>query len=179
MEKVLLHCCCGPCSTASIETLKNLGYAVVLFFGNSNIYPQSEHAKRLENLKKVATYFDLEVITGEYNHGAWLQQITGYENEREGGKRCNLCFEFNLKEAAYVAANHDIAYFTTTLTVSPHKSSPLIFKIGEKWSQFLAVDFKKKGGFHRSIELSKILELYRQDYCGCEFSKRERAKRVP
>jgi predicted adenine nucleotide alpha hydrolase (AANH) superfamily ATPase len=171
MEKLLLHCCCGPCSTASIERLQALGYEVLLFFGNSNIFPPTEREKRLEALLQVSSHFNLEVITAPYDHEHWLGIIKGHEEAKEGGSRCHLCFEYNLKEAAEEARKRGIPNFTTTLTVSPHKSSPLIFQVGESFENFVAVDFKKRGGFQRSIALSKLLELYRQDYCGCEFSK--------
>ncbi|NLA92314.1 MAG: epoxyqueuosine reductase QueH [Spirochaetales bacterium] len=179
MEKLLLHCCCGPCSTSSIERLKEMGYSVVLFFGNSNIFPPPEREKRLAALRQVGSHFDLEVITTPYNHERWLRVVKGHEGAKEGGSRCQICFEYNLKEAAEEAQKRGIPYFTTTLTVSPHKRSPLIFKVGENFEEFVPVDFKKKGGFQRSIELAKHLELYRQDYCGCEFSKLEREAKGP
>ncbi len=172
MDSLLLHCCCGPCSTSSIERLRELGYEPTLFFGNSNIYPPDEAAKRFKALQVVADHFSLQIIHHPYNHDNWLDVVQGHEQDHEGGARCALCFAYNLREAAQAARDLGILYFTTTLTVSPHKNSPLIFKIGEDWDEFVAVDFKKKGGFQRSLELSRMLDLYRQDYCGCEFSKR-------
>jgi|SRR5690554_5500850 predicted adenine nucleotide alpha hydrolase (AANH) superfamily ATPase len=170
--KLLLHTCCGPCSTSSIERLFEMGYQPILYFGNSNIFPKEESDLRYNNLEKVASHFSLEIIRGKYNHIDWLEAIKGHEKEPEKGSRCAICFEYNLKEAAQVAQDLNIEHFTTTLTVSPHKNSTKIFQIGSESGKFVEIDFKKKGGFQRSIELSKELELYRQKYCGCEFSMR-------
>ncbi|MDC7244298.1 MAG: epoxyqueuosine reductase QueH [Sphaerochaetaceae bacterium] len=167
---ILLHCCCGPCSTSSIERLKSLGYEPHLFYANSNIYPVGEWEKRYDSLKEVASYFDIPVSRKEYDHGAWLDDVKGFENEIEGGARCARCFDHNLQQAAQEAAELGFEYFTTTLSVSPHKKSLTIFAIGNTKRGFVPVDFKKKDGFQRSIELSKELNLYRQNYCGCEFS---------
>lgn len=173
-KPLLLHCCCGPCSTSSIVRLRELGYEPVLFFGNSNIYPPEEAQKRFEALDTVADHFSLRLIHHEYQHAAWLAEIAGHEADPERGERCAICFAYNLKEAAEEARRQGIPYFTTTLTVSPHKSSPTIFTIGDTWDEFVAIDFKKKGGYQKSLELSRMLDLYRQDYCGCEFSRRSR-----
>lgn len=148
----------------------------MLFFGNSNIFPQDEAERRFSELEKVATHFSLRLIKREYRHELWLKEVHGHESDPEKGGRCAICFAYNLHEAATEAQRQGITHFTTTLTVSPHKSSPLIFSIGETWDEFLAVDFKKKGGYQRSIELSRMLQLYRQDYCGCEFSRRDSSK---
>ncbi|MDX9939322.1 MAG: epoxyqueuosine reductase QueH [Sphaerochaetaceae bacterium] len=171
-KALLLHCCCGPCSTSSIERLRTLGYEPVLFFGNSNIYPEEEARRRFGELEKVGCHFSLRVIRSEYDHNSWRKEIEGHEHDPERGSRCDICFAYNLREAANEARKQGIPYFTTTLTVSPHKNSPLIFSIGETWDEFVPIDFKKKGGFQRSIELARLLDLYRQDYCGCEFSMR-------
>jgi predicted adenine nucleotide alpha hydrolase (AANH) superfamily ATPase len=171
-KRLLLHCCCGPCSTSSIERLRELGFEPVLFFGNSNIFPEAEAETRFRALKQVADHFSLDVVRREYHHESWLEEIAGHEEDPERGPRCAICFAYNLREAAEEARRLKISYFTTTLTVSPHKSAPTLFSIGEELAGFVAVDFKKKDGFKRSIELSKELDLYRQDYCGCEFSLR-------
>lgn len=169
-KPLLLHCCCGPCSTSSIERLRDLGYEPILFFGNSNIYPEKEAEKRFAALEDVAKHFSLQLIRHNYSHESWRHHISGHENAPEKGSRCALCFAYNLQEAAEEAKKLNIPYFTTTLTVSPHKSAPTIFTVGEQWESFVPVDFKKKDGFKQSIELSRELNLYRQDYCGCEFS---------
>lgn len=171
MQKpVLLHTCCGPCSTASIERLLRDNWLPVLFFGNSNIFPRQEADTRFTQLLKVADYYGLEVIRNPWNHSAWKDAISPYEKEPEGGKRCELCFRYNLNEAFHEAKSRQIAHFTTTLTVSRYKNSSLIFSVGETFEGFTPIDFKKEHGYQRSIELSKQLNLYRQNYCGCEFS---------
>lgn len=175
-EKLLIHCCCGPCSTSSIERLIELGYQPVLFFGNSNIYPEQENELRFRELLKVAKHHFLEVIREEYDHQSWLEKIKGFEDEKENGKRCDICFDYNLTEAYNVAKSKNINFFSTTLTVSPHKNSLRIFKIGEQKDSFVPIDFKKQGGFQKSIKISKELNLYRQNYCGCEFSLRDSTK---
>ena len=176
---LLLHCCCGPCSTSSIDRLHSLGYEPILFFGNSNLFPEQEAQRRYEALEAVARHFSLQLIKGDRDHRSWLDHIRGHEQEPERGKRCELCFFYNLREAAQEAQSRGIKYFTTTLTVSPHKSAPLIFSLGLQWETFLPVDFKKQDGFKKSVVLSRKLELYRQDYCGCEFSLRDRLTRSP
>ncbi len=139
-----------------------------------------EWDKRYRELEKVSTYFSLPISKKEYDHASWLRDIEGFEDEKEGGARCALCFEHNLKEAAAKAVELGFSYFTTTLSVSPHKRSITIFAVGEKQAGFVPIDFKKKGGFQRSIELAKELQLYRQSYCGCEFSIRsEKSERKP
>jgi predicted adenine nucleotide alpha hydrolase (AANH) superfamily ATPase len=154
-----------------------MGYTPTLFFGNSNIYPQEENQLRYSELLKVACHYNLPVIREKYNHIKWLKKIKGLESEKENGKRCDLCFEYNLQEAFEEAKKRDIEYFTTTLTVSPHKNSLRIFKIGSDHREFVPIDFKKNGGFQRSTQLSKELNLYRQTYCGCEFSLRDSSKK--
>jgi len=172
-KPLLLHCCCGPCSTASIERLRELGYEPVLFFGNSNIHPQSEAELRYGELEKVARFFNLTIVRAPWQHSQWREAVAGHEMDRETGGRCGICFAWNLSEAADQARQLGIPYFTTTLTVSPHKDSPLIFSLGKTMEGFVPIDFKKKGGFQRSIQLSRQLRLYRQQYCGCEFSLRD------
>lgn len=173
-NRILLHCCCGPCSTASIERLIRDGYEPVLFFSNSNIYPSSEFDRRWDNLLKVASHYGLEVIREEQDHDSWLERIKGHEADREHGGRCQLCYRYNLERAAAKARELGIEHFCTTLTVSRFKKSALIFKEGEDLEGFTEIDFKKQDGFNRSVQLSKELGLYRQDYCGCEFSLRDR-----
>ena len=171
--KVLLHTCCACCSTEVIERLK--GNEIILFFSNSNIFPKEEFEKRFGNAEKISKIYNLRLIKDKYNHSEWLGFIKGLEEEPEGGKRCWKCFEFNLRKTAEKAKKLGFENFTTTLTISPHKNSKKIFEIGNKIGKeyglnFLEIDFKKKEGFKHSIELSKKYELYRQNYCGCEFS---------
>ncbi len=143
---------------------------MVLHYENSNIYPEEENAKRYEELEKVAKKYGVPVIRTGYDHEAWREFIKGYEDEPELGKRCQLCYEYNLRAAKKMADKLGIEKFTTTLTVSRFKKSSLIFEQGEKFEGYVPYDFKKKAGFEESIRLSKEMDLYRQGYCGCEFS---------
>ena len=170
-KKILVHCCCGPCATSSLQRLLDEGYDPVLVYGNSNIWPQEENDVRYQNLLKVAGHFGgLQVIRQDYDHERWLEFVKGLENEPEGGARCLKCFEYNLRCAHEEAVRLGIDCFTTTLTVSRFKNSSNIFKVGSAFEGFEPIDFKKKDGFARSCEMAKELGLYRQQYCGCEFS---------
>lgn len=173
MEKrILVHVCCGPCATSSIERLLEEGYKPVLFFSNSNIFPKEEYMKRYENLLIVAEKYGLEVILDTWDHEEWLEWIKGLEEEKEHGARCSKCFRFNLLRAERKSKELGIGLFCTTLTVSRFKKSATIFSMGEDLEGFEAIDFKKKDGFTRSVKLAKEMNLYRQEYCGCEFSRR-------
>lgn len=176
MKKLLLHSCCGPCSTVCIERLKD-NYDVVVFYYNPNIYPYEEYEKRKVEQKKVCEHFGIKFIDGDYNEEKWLEYVKGLEAEREGGARCEKCFFYRLEETAKRAKALGFDIFGTTLTVSPHKSTPIINMVGKQISEkcgieFLEESFKKKDGYLRSINLSKELSLYRQNYCGCRFSVR-------
>ncbi|NQU99180.1 MAG: epoxyqueuosine reductase QueH [Parcubacteria group bacterium] len=176
-KKVLLHICCAPCSTASIERLKEK-YNVTGIFFNPNIYPEEEYVKRLEEATKYCEKIGIELIEVGYNYKKWLNKIKGLEKESEGGKRCLKCYEMRLKKVSQEASNRDFDYFTTTLTISPYKNFKEIKEIGGKLGKefgvkFLDIDFKEKDGFRKSVELSKKNKLYRQHYCGCEFSINE------
>ena len=175
-KNILLHVCCGPCSTSSVERLLAEGWNPVLYFSNSNIDTKEEFEKRYAELLKVAALNGLRVIKDDYDHASWLSAISGFEDEREGGARCLICFDFNLRRAAIKAKELGLDHFATTLTVSRFKNSARIFSVGEKYEGFEKMDFKKKDGFNRSIVLSREMGLYRQNYCGCEFSKDERGK---
>lgn len=180
MERVyiLLHTCCAPCATASIERLIATGHTPVLFFSNSNINPMEEYVKRLEETRRFAEALDLQLYVDEYDHTAWLEAVSklpGYADEPEGARRCSACFEFSFMRAEMQAAALGIPAFTTTLSVSPYKNSRQLFDIGALFPGFEPIDFKKKDGYKRSIELSRQYGLYRQNYCGCEFSRRDKA----
>ncbi len=175
--RILLHVCCGPCSTAVIEQLKKEGHELILFFPNSNIYPASEREKRKIYAKKVSEIYGCEFIFEDYEHGAWRDFVSGLESEPQGGARCKKCFEMNLRKTALKALELGIENFTTTLTVSRFKKSPLVISVGLRVGasvgvNFLDYDFKKRGGYERSVELAKKFGLYQQNYCGCEFSLR-------
>jgi epoxyqueuosine reductase len=173
MKRVLLHICCGICSSWAIEKLKIDGFQVCGFFYNPNIQPEEEYFKRLAAAKKVAGFHGIELLSGKYDPDKWQDAVKGRENEPEGGKRCPVCFRFRLEETLRQARELGIARFTTTLTISPHKDFEVIKNIGASLSPegFLAYNFKKEDGFKRSNKFSREHELYRQDYCGCLYSR--------
>lgn len=179
VPKLLLHSCCAPCSSYVLEYLSNYFY-ITVFYYNPNIYPDEEYAKRVkeqqELIKRIPTKYLVRFIEGKYEKDRFYEAAKGLENEKEGGERCFKCFELRLEEAAKLAKRLEFDYYTTTLSISPHKNAEKLneigMKIGEKYNiKYLVSDFKKKNGYKRSIELSKEYELYRQDYCGCVFSK--------
>ncbi len=174
--RLALHSCCGPCSTYVLEYLTQY-FDVTLFFYNPNIHPEAEYKTRLDAQKKVCEMFSVDVIECDYDVQTFFEKTKGFENEAEGGARCDLCFELRLAHTIDKALQMDgFDYVATTLTVSPHKNAPLINEIGERLTQnknikWLPSDFKKKNGYLRSIQLSKQHEIYRQNYCGCIYSK--------
>ncbi len=172
---VLLHICCGICSSWAIEKLKNDGFQVVGFFYNPNIQPEEEYQKRLAVAQKVAEFHQVKLLVGEYVPDKWLRQVKGLENEPEGARRCPICFEFRLEETWRKAQELGIERFTTTLTISPHKKFELISQIARSLSPggFLACNFKKEDGYKKSNSFSREHGLYRQNYCGCFFSQKE------
>ncbi len=170
----LLHVCCAPCASASLERLLDRGEDVTLFFTNSNIYPYEEYVKRLQDVRRLAEIYQVPLLEDEYDHEAWLQWIKGLEQEPERGGRCFRCFSFSLRRTHEMAQKLGIPAFSTTLTISPHKRSAQVFAAAEGLEGFVKDDFKKKDGFARSIVLSRKYDLYRQRYCGCEFSMRGR-----
>lgn len=177
-NRVLLHACCGPCSSACIERLRDEGKEVTVFYSDANIAPASEYRRRRDNARKLAEEMGVPFVedTGA-DHGDWLEKVAkGLEDAPEGGARCRRCFEYNLRRTAAYAEARGFPLFTTSLTVSPHKRSELVFEAGRAagGDRFLAEDFKKKEGFKRSVVLAKEHGLYRQRFCGCEFSKGER-----
>ncbi len=175
---LLIHSCCGPCSSYVLEYLSEYFDITILFF-NPNIYPYDEYLKRFETQKEIIEKMplesDIKIMSCAYDHNEFLGRINGLENEREGGARCTECFRLRLEETAHIAKCNGFEYFTTTLSVSPHKNADILNEIGlllaEKYNiEFLVADFKKRNGYKRSIEISKEFNLYRQVYCGCEFS---------
>ena len=173
--RLLLHCCCAPCATYVLEHLSPI-YMITVFFYNPNIKPQEEYDKRAEELRKLialADYPDIEdVIVCEYAPGEFDAVAAPFWHEPEGGERCRVCFTLRLSKVAAAAGVGKFDYFASTLSVSPHKNAGQINQIGSDLAQgvcagYLVSDFKKRGGFQRSIELSKRYCLYRQTYCGC------------
>lgn len=180
VPSLLLHSCCAPCSSYVLEYLSQF-FNITIFYYNPNIHPELEYRKRVEEQKefieKLPVKRKINFIEGKYLPEEFFDIAKGLEEEREGGIRCFKCYELRLKEAAKKAKELNFDYFTTVLSISPHKNAEKINEIGEKISQefgikFLNSDFKKKNGYKRSIELSKDYNLYRQDYCGCVYSQR-------
>jgi len=173
--RLLLHTCCAPCATHSILVLQQLGYEVTLFFSNSNIAPLDEFLKRLDAVRFLAEKMNVSLLTDEPKHAGWHEKVAkGFEREPEKGARCERCFLYNLSRTHAALLTHGFDLFTTTLSVSPHKHTPTLFKIGRALDNehFLAINFKKDDGFKHSLQLAAELGIYRQKYCGCEFSKR-------
>jgi len=176
---MLLHVCCGVCAASVIEQLLPKFPEITLYFYNPCIHPEDEYQRRLKVAKSLTEIFPVKLIEGEYNPPKWHNMVKGLEGEPENGKRCLLCYDDRLEETARKAIELGIKNFTTTLTISPLKKAEIINGIGkilaEKYQlNFHAANFKKKDGYKRSIELAKKHEFYRQDYCGCEYSKRKK-----
>ncbi len=180
--KLLLHSCCAPCSSRCIEFLSNYFDITILYY-NPNISPEEEYDKRkkeqIEFINEFNSNNKLDYMDVEYDYNDFLKISKGLEHIPEGGERCFKCYNLRLEKTAILAKENDYDYFGTTLTVSPYKNSQKLNQIGEELSnkyniKFLYSDFKKNEGYKRSIELSKIYNLYRQDYCGCIYSKLER-----
>ena len=179
---LLLHACCAPCSSTVLERLGNFFNISILYY-NPNITNKDEYEKRLEEIRKFTSSFDtkypIEVISGRYEPKEFFDIVRGLEDEPERGKRCYKCYELRLKETAKIAKEKGFDYFTTTLSLSPYKDAKWINEIGEELEKelevnFLYSDFKKRNGYKRSIELSNEFNLYRQDYCGCVYSVRDK-----
>lgn len=179
--KLLLHSCCGPCSSAVLERIEGY-FDIDVFYYNPNIDSSDEFYRRSdEQIKLVEDLglddkIDVKVI--KYNHQEFLSYIKGFEKYEEGGARCFRCYRQRLEKTAKYAAENNYDYFTTTLSISPHKDSQILNRLGKFLSEkykvnYLFSDFKKKNGFKRSVELTDKFNMYRQDYCGCEFSRGE------
>lgn len=180
MPSLLIHACCAPCSSACLEYL-NPYFRITVFYYNPNISPEAEFEKRLAEEKRLLAGMPFEnpvdIIEGHYDYGDFLQIAKGLEDCPEGGERCFRCYRLRLEETARLAKEKGFDYFCTTLSISPLKNAQKINEIGyevaEKYGvQWLPSDFKKKEGYKRSIELSRQYALYRQNFCGCAFSKK-------
>ncbi len=177
MKRLLLHACCAPCVPYVYFELAS-SYDVSLFFSNANIQPLEEYSLRLDEIKRFSEINSIELFIDKYGADEWNNAVSNFEDEPEGGRRCEVCFSFRLNRTANKAAELGFDLLTTTLTVSPHKNSKLINEIGRRVSEPLGVvylisDFKKKDGFKKSVEMSKPYDFYRQDYCGCIHSRRK------
>ena len=179
---LLLHACCAPCSSYVLEYLSSY-FRITLFYYNPNISPESEYRYRVSEVKRLVAEMlpdsDVTVVEGRYDPECFVQAVRGLEGEPEGGKRCRVCFRLRLEEAARQAQNLGCEFFTTTLSISPLKNARALNEIGEELApiyqtRYLVSDFKKREGYKRSIQLSAEYQLYRQDYCGCIYSKLER-----
>lgn len=173
--KLLLHACCAPCSSSCIERLKEY-FDLTVYFYNPNMDSREEYSLRASEQKKLCEWFAVPLILEDYLSEDFLSIAHGLENEKEGGARCKKCFSLRLKKCADYAKANGFEYFTTSLTVSPLKDVERLNVIGKSVGEsvgvkFLPSDFKKKNGYARSIELSRELKLYRQNYCGCVYSK--------
>ena len=184
VPKLLLHSCCAPCSSYVLEYLSQY-FEITVFYYNPNIYPESEYTKRIWEQQKLIDELPakhpISFMAGPYDKERFYEMASGLEHVKEGGARCMKCYELRLREAAKIAKNAGFDYFTTTLSISPLKTAERLNEIGQRLGEeyeveYLLSDFKKKNGYKRSIELSKIYGLYRQDYCGCEFSMENRDK---
>ncbi|MFW5866717.1 MAG: epoxyqueuosine reductase QueH [Armatimonadota bacterium] len=169
--RVAVHVCCGPCASAVIERLADR-WKIDAVWHNPNIHPIEEHERRLESMRIVAERTGTPLVVLEYDVEQWWELCAGLEDEPEGGARCEVCFRMRLEMTARWAVAEGVDAITTTLTISPHKDAERIHEIGAEVAarhglRFLAMDFKKGGGFQRSVELSREWDLYRQKYCGC------------
>ncbi len=176
-DKVLLHACCAPCLTNSIQELYKEDFLPTVYFYNPNIHPDIEYKKRLEELTSFCEKKNYPIIIENGDFDFWYEICTPLKEEKEGGKRCLKCFEMRLEKSAKYAKEHNFDYFCTTLTISPHKNTENINKIGKELEKkynitYLEKNFKKNDGFKKSLELSKKSNLFRQTYCGCEYSIR-------
>ena len=189
-KRLLLHSCCAPCSSYVLEYLRKY-FRITVFYFNPNISMEEEYRKRVAEQKRlIAAYngaisenqgYYIEIIEGDYEPKCFYEVARGLEQCPEGGERCFACYELRLRETAIRAKTGVYDYFTTTLTISPLKNAEKLNEIGERLAEeygvrWLPSDFKKKGGYQRSVELSKEYNLYRQDYCGCVYSKEERER---
>ena len=179
--KLLLHSCCGPCSSYVLDYL-NKYFNITLVYYNPNIYPKEEYFKRYNEQKRIIKEMfndEIDLLEVNYNQSEYEEKIKGYENEFEGGERCHICYKLRLEQTAKLAKENNFDYFTTTLSVSPYKNSSVLNEIGKELEakykiNYLCADFKKNDGYKKSIEFSKKYNLYRQTYCGCKYSlKRE------
>jgi len=181
-KKMLLHICCAPCSTHVVESLKS-DNKLTGYFYNPNIHPESEYLLRENEMKSYADLINLDLVCEEYDPERWFELTSGMDDLPEGDKRCSICYEMRLNKCACYAEEHSYDIIATTLSISPHKNAEKINEIGSRIDdchklQFYEADFKKKGGFEKSIQMSKQFGLYRQSYCGCVFSKKESEKRA-
>ena len=178
--RLLLHACCGPCTSGVFDQLYPY-FNITIIYYNPNTYPYDEYILRYKQLEILKNYMDFELIFMDYNDEEFYSKVKGLEEEREGGKRCEVCYKLRLEKTAQVAKEKGFDYFTSTLSVSPYKNADKLNKIGQELEniyniKYIYSDFKKNEGYKNSIKNSKEYGLYRQDYCGCEYSLRDTKK---
>jgi predicted adenine nucleotide alpha hydrolase (AANH) superfamily ATPase len=173
--KIVLHICCGVCAAGAASVLLTEGHTVTGYFYNPNLYPESEYCRRLAAARATAEHLGFSVVEGPYDPSVWLATAEAFQHEPEWGQRCALCYRLRLENSFRFMTETAQDAFTSTLTISPHKSAKIINAIGEEigGERFLARDFKKKDGFKKAVGLAKGWGLYRQNYCGCLYSMRE------
>ncbi len=192
-KPILLHTCCAPCAAGAVERVISEGWTPTLYYANSNIAPESEFYKRLAEAERLAQHHRIALIVEPYNHKDWLGITGKLSNEPEGGSRCALCFGYNLELTARKTLELGFFDFSTTLSISPYKNFDTLSEQGalvsaglqqeshretnQQLPTFQAINFKKQAGYQRSVELSRLMGFYRQEYCGCEFSLKESLQR--
>ena len=183
---LLLHSCCAPCSSYCLEYLSQY-FKITVFYYNPNIYPEEEYFKRVKEqqrfIERLPAKYPVSFVEGNYDKERFYQMAQGLEDVKEGGERCFRCYELRLRESAEIANKLHMDYFTTTLSISPLKNAEKLNEIGDRLSEeygisYLHSDFKKKNGYKRSVELSEEYGMYRQYYCGCVFSTKERDAQI-
>jgi len=182
-NKILLHSCCAICSGQPIKQLREMGYEPVAYFFNPNIFPESEYNSRLEAQEKLCEALSCELLVEDYKPKEYEQIMEGFEDYTEGSERCTRCFQLRLLKTSQKAQELGISHCTTSISISPHKNFSVVKQVGELFANhfkidFLAVDFKKQDGFLKSTKIAKELDLYRQNYCGCENSMLRLSKKV-
>ena len=172
--KVVLHICCGVCAAGAVKMLAEEGHSIIGFFCNPNLYPRDEYSRRLESARKVATELNFPLVAVPFAPDEWYLQTESSIDEPEGGKRCHICFRLRLQKTYSYLQQCGADVFTTTLSISPHKSTEVVNRIGKEigGARFLERNFKENEGFKNAILLARQLNLYQQNYCGCKYSIR-------
>jgi predicted adenine nucleotide alpha hydrolase (AANH) superfamily ATPase len=178
--KFLLHACCAPCSPYVLQTLTR-DYNVTVYFYDPNIHPYTEYQRRFEELKKYLETLEIPLVEGEYDVRRWFDECREYRHEPERGARCEVCFSMRMDVTARYASEHGFPYFGMMMTVSPQKDAEVLNRVGTRSGEkydvlYYPSNFKKKEGWKKSVEMSRELGFYRQDYCGCIYSLQERKK---
>ncbi len=179
---LLLHICCAPCSTYPIQLLKS-DYSVHGFFYNPNLFPRSEFDLRVSECQRYCETQQVPLIVSEHDTETWYRMTDAYQDQAEGMERCRICFQMRLERTAIEAQRRHFSIFTTTLTIGTNKPARILFPLGKRVAEkyqirFLEIDFKKKNGYLLSCQMSREFGMYRQDYCGCEYSLRDRMKKM-